>query len=84
MREKRSRSRGIAGHDRGNTGHDGVESSVTFAWNTQAQRHAKRMTLYQAQDAVELRRDVVLAEVESRLGKKERREKLFFIRWALN
>lgn len=50
----------------------------------EALRHSKRMSLYQAQDAVEGRRDEVLKEVEGRLRIQPKSENLFVVEWKLD
>lgn len=49
----------------------------------EAQRNQKRRTLFEAQDEVDRKRDVLIAAIEGKLTQSVQEERLFAIRWSL-
>ena len=49
----------------------------------EAQRNAKRRTLFDAQDEIDRRREQIIAEIEGKLQQRVSQTRLFSIRWSL-
>lgn len=49
----------------------------------ESRRNQKRKSLYEAQDDIDARRDALIAEIESKLGRDSHVQRLFAIRWTL-
>jgi len=49
----------------------------------EAQRNAKRRTLFDAQDDIDRRREQIIADIEGKLQQRVSQTKLFSIRWKL-
>jgi len=49
----------------------------------EAERNRKRRSLFEAQDAIDARKEAVLSEVEGRLAQRVTVEPLFLIRWQV-
>lgn len=49
----------------------------------ESQRNVKRRALFDAQDDIDLRRDQLIAEIESKLQQRVSQKMLFSIRWSL-
>jgi adenine-specific DNA-methyltransferase len=49
----------------------------------EAQRNAKRRTLFDAQDDLDRRREQIIADIEGKLQQRVSQDRLFSIRWRL-